>query len=160
MNTNSITQLSAQQLRQAAEVREKIDALQIELGRILGTSGTSASPVAAGGKRTFSPATRAKMAASQQARWAGKSGVAKTAKPAPAASEATGAKSKGRFSAAARAALSAKLKAYWAKRKSSNTAGGAAAKPKPIISAAGRARLAALTKARWAKIRAAGKKSL
>ena len=64
---NSISSLSAQQLRRAAAIKEQIDALENELGKILGGSGTVA---ASNGKRTMSAGARARIAAAQKARWA------------------------------------------------------------------------------------------
>lgn len=81
----SITSLSPQQLRQAADLQEKILELQSQLTGLLG--GEVPAPVtqevavnskpAKGkkGKRTFSAESRAKMAAAQKARWAAKKGV-------------------------------------------------------------------------------------
>lgn len=61
--------LSAQQLRRAAEVQDRLAALQKQLDRILGTpaSGKAASP---GKRRRMSAAARAKIAAAARARWA------------------------------------------------------------------------------------------
>ena len=62
---------SASQLRRAAALQEKIEALQQELAQIL---GGSSAPAAAGKpakkKRTMSAAARKKIAAAQRARWA------------------------------------------------------------------------------------------
>jgi len=81
----SITSLSPQQLRQAADLQEKILELQSQLTGLLGNEVPAAvtqevavtSKPAKGkkGKRTFSAESRAKMAAAQQARWAKKKGV-------------------------------------------------------------------------------------
>jgi hypothetical protein len=67
---NSITNLTPQQLRKAADVKEQIDALQNELNELLGTE----APAPAAGnekpqKRKFSAATKARMRAAQKARW-------------------------------------------------------------------------------------------
>jgi hypothetical protein len=63
-----ITKLSAAQLRQAAELKDKIASVQSELNRLLGTSSNSA-PVKKQ-RRPMSAAARAKLAAFQKARWA------------------------------------------------------------------------------------------
>ncbi|MBI5799381.1 MAG: hypothetical protein HZA92_01465 [Verrucomicrobia bacterium] len=86
--------------------RAKIEARLAEISRALGTSDTAA-PVASG-KRTFSAATKAKMAAAQKARWAKLKGAA----PAPAA---TPKKGKRKMSAEGKANIRAAVKARWAK---------------------------------------------
>jgi hypothetical protein len=67
---NSLANLTATQLRQAAEIKEKIDALQYELARILGNRTTPLSKVGRPKGRKMSAAARAKIAAAQRARWA------------------------------------------------------------------------------------------
>ncbi len=149
--------LSVQQLRQAADLKEKISALEKQLSQILGSTAIVAAkaPKKKGG---MSAAGRARVAAAQKARWAKiKSGkpVAKVAQPA---------KKKFTMSAAAKAKLSAAAKARWAKVKATKPAVKAvvssAPKKKGGISAEGRARMAAAAKARWAAAKAAGKKTL
>jgi hypothetical protein len=103
---NSINSLSAQQLRRAAAIKEQIDALENELGKILGGGGATQ---ATNGKRTMSASARARIAAAQKARWAkvkSKSG----AKPARSSKRR-------RMSPAARAKIAAAAKARWAKAK-------------------------------------------
>jgi hypothetical protein len=102
---NSITSLSAQQLRRAAAIKEQIDALENELGKILGGGETV---VASNGKRTMSASARARIGAAQKARWAKVKG-SKPAKPA-----STGRR---KMSSAARAKIAAAAKARWAKAK-------------------------------------------
>ena len=70
---NDIINLSTQQLRHVADLKEKIESLQDELSRVLG--GAASVRVAAPGnpgKRTYriSAAARARIAAAQKARWA------------------------------------------------------------------------------------------
>ena len=103
--------LTPKQLRQAANLKEKIEALGKELSQLF---GSTAKPVAAGAqkkKRKMSAAGKAGIVAAQKARWAkvktAKSG-AKAAKPA---------KKKFRMSAAAKAKIGAAMKARWAKIK-------------------------------------------
>jgi hypothetical protein len=99
------------QLRKAADIQEKIQALQTELTELLGDSGPTPSPAAtkAPKRRKVSAAGKARMRAAQLARWAKIKGTAPAAKPAK--------KAKKRFSPAARAALAAAAKARWAKVK-------------------------------------------
>ena len=116
MLSSALQNLSPQQLRHAANLRERIDALEKKLIAILGVPAgpTSASVTKTKRpKRRFSVATRAKMAAAQQARWAArKAGASRVAKPAAPVKKA-----KKQVSAAARARLSAAAKARWAKVK-------------------------------------------
>jgi hypothetical protein len=102
MNPNA---LSAQQLRQAADLKEKIDTLQKRLDELLGDEVPT--PVQAkNGKRRMSATAKANIRAAQKARWAKIKGTAKPAK-----------KPKRKMSAAGRAAVSAAAKARWAKAK-------------------------------------------
>jgi hypothetical protein len=105
---NSITGLTAQQLRQAADIKEKLDALQNQLNQILGSevsapAGTAEKPK----KRRMSAAGRRAIAAGARARWAAIK--AKRAKPAK--------KARRKMSAAAKAKMAALMKARWAKVK-------------------------------------------
>lgn len=98
----------------AALVSEKasIEARLSEIAKVLGdgSSTLAASTVKRGGRRTFSEATKAKMRAAQQARWAKVKGKAvSTATAAP--------KKKRKMSAAGKAAIIAAQKARWAKIK-------------------------------------------
>jgi hypothetical protein len=109
MLTSPLSRLSSQQLHRAAALRERIEALEQELIRVLGvsaepTSAQAPTPVAETAKKRFSAATRAKMAAAMKARWA-----ARKAATAPASVK----KVKKVFSAAARAKLAAATKARW-----------------------------------------------
>ncbi len=93
--------------------RSQIEARLAQINRALGASApaapvAAAPPAAPTGKRTFSAATKAKMRAAQQARWAKIKGAA----PAPAA---TAKKARRKLSAAGRAAIVAAAKARWAK---------------------------------------------
>jgi hypothetical protein len=113
---SSITNLSVQQLRQAATLKEKIQSLEKELGQVLGSNFKSAvGPAPAGRKFTMSAAAKAKISAAAKARWAKiKGATATAAKPLGAAAPK---KAKSKMSAATKAKLSAKLKAIWAKRR-------------------------------------------
>ena len=114
---SSINELSVQQLRQAAALKEKIEALQNELSQLLGSTAKaiSATPAKAPKKKGgMSAAGRASVAAAMKARWA-KINAAKTAvKPVGAAKPA---KKKSGMNAAAKAKLSIAMKAAWAARK-------------------------------------------
>ncbi len=99
--------LTAAQLRKAANIKEKIDGLEKELGQLLGSVGTGTELPRK--RRKFSAGTKAKMRAAQKARWAKIRGKAISTKP--------GRKPKRKFSAAGRAALSAAAKARWKKAK-------------------------------------------
>jgi hypothetical protein len=120
----NISELSPSQLRQAADLKERMAKLQKELDSILGTPTTSVTaPDGPKKKRMVSAATRAKMAAAQQKRWAVKG--AKTAKaviaPKPASKTVPAAtpapKKKWKLSAAGLARIKAANKAYWAAKK-------------------------------------------
>lgn len=122
---SSILNLSVQQLRQAADLKEKIVTLENELSQLLGSSAkTVATPVVAKAlkkKGGMSAAGKAKVAAAQKARWAkinaAKSAVKPAATPAKVAAVAKPAKKKFAMSAAAKAKISAAAKARWAKVK-------------------------------------------
>ena len=106
--------VSANQLRKAAEVKDKIEELQSELQSLLGESAPlGVSDVFAGGfrkRRGMSAAAKARIAAGQKARWAkargeATNGAAVTAKP------------KRTMSAAGRARIAASAKLRWKKAK-------------------------------------------
>ena len=67
--SSSIANLSAQQLRRAANIKEKIQSLENELGRILGSSIKPVAAAAPKKRRKMSAAARAKIAAAAKARW-------------------------------------------------------------------------------------------
>ena len=110
---NSIIGLTPRTLRKAADLQERIEGLQEELEQLLGeVSAPAPAPTAEGPKKRkkFSAATKAKMAASQRARWAGNKGTAPEVEPAPK-------KARKELSAAVRKARSEAMKARWAKAK-------------------------------------------
>jgi hypothetical protein len=108
INMSNFSALSSTQLKRAANLKDKIEALNRQLETIL---GASASAVSKPGKRgKMSAAGRAKVAAAQKARWA----KFKAGKPA--------AKKKFTMSAAAKAKISAAAKARWAKIKAAKKA--------------------------------------
>jgi hypothetical protein len=139
--------LSPKQLRKAADIQEKIQSLQEELGQLLGgETSTPAQPTEAPRKYKFSAYMRAKMRKAQQARWARIKGTAPSVKPVKKAKRKLSAKGL------------ANIRAGVAKRMAAQ--GKAVQKPKRKFSAAGRAALSAAAKARWAKAKKAGKSRL
>jgi hypothetical protein len=106
-----MTNITAQQLRQAADIKDKIASLENQLKAIIGGSDTPVT-AAAPKKGGMSAAGRARIAAAQKARWA----KTKVEKPAATPAPKTQPK-KGGMTAAAKAALSAKMKKIWAARK-------------------------------------------
>ena len=109
------------QLRKAADIKERIDALQNELAEILGGEvPTPAQTAEAPKKYKFSAAARARMRAAQKARWAKIKG---TAQPVPTAEKpAEVPKKKRKVSAAWRRAL----ERAWAARRAKAKAAGKA----------------------------------
>jgi hypothetical protein len=123
-----LNNLSGAALRQAANLKDKIQTLEKELLKVLNNttlsisgSGPSTAPKK---QRKMSAAGRAKIAAAAKARWAKvraakpapKAAVKPTAKPAVKPVAKAPAKKKG-MSPAAKAKLSAAAKARWAKVK-------------------------------------------
>lgn len=101
---SEIINLSSQQLRRIADLKEKIDSLQHELTLLIGGRGPGRPK-----KYGMSAAGRARIAAAQKARWA-KFHSGKT-------SGKTASKGKRTFSTAARAKIAAAARARWAKAK-------------------------------------------
>jgi len=133
------------QLRKAADIQEKIQSLQEELGELLGGSGDTAA-IEPPKSRKRSAAVRARMRMAQKARWAKLKGEAPSATPAP----------KRMLSAKGLANIRAGVR----RRVLGQAKGKAVQQPKRKISTAGKARLSALAKARWAKVKAQGKARL
>ena len=102
----NLLDLTPEQLKRAASIKEQIVGLNKQLRTIL---GARAAPKK---KLTMSASVKRKIAAAQKARWAN----LRRAKPATRSTKP--AAKKKRMSPAARAKLSAKLKAYWAAKKS------------------------------------------
>jgi hypothetical protein len=171
----SITTLTPKQLRQAANLQEKIASLKAELASIFGLE-TKAAPVqkAKPAKRKLSASHLAKIRAAQKLRWAKvKAAKAKIApvKAVVKVSAKPVTKKKGGMSAAGRARIVAAQKARWAKIKAAKTASKAAVKPvavkaavksgaktvKRVISPEARAKMAAAAKAMWVARKAAKK---
>ncbi len=132
------------QLRKAADIQERIQSLQKELGQLLGASGPGeAGTTETPKKRKFSAAARARMRAAQKAKWARIKGAKGAQAPTKRKLSAQGL---------------ANIRAGVAKRMAAK--GKAVQKPKRKFSAAGRAALSAAAKARWAKVKAAGESRL
>jgi hypothetical protein len=104
----TFTNLTAKQLRRAADVKERIDALQKELEQLLGAP-TPAAAATAPKRKKISAAGIARIRAAQKARWAA---IKKGKAPGKAAPKA-----KRKVTAAGRARLSALARARWAKVK-------------------------------------------
>ena len=98
--------LSASQLRRAANIKDKIESLQKELSRLLGSTDGAAAPRK---RRKMSAAGRRKIAAAARARWAKVKGRKSAAKPVK--------KARRKMSAAARAKIATAAKARWKKAK-------------------------------------------
>ena len=125
----NITNLTPQQLRAAADLKEQIDALQNEMNELLGGEVSAAADVAFEApegpkngrrkkRRTLSPEGRANIAAAAKARWAARRGEAPPEEaPAtePEEPAAGPVKRKRRIPRALREARSAAMKAMWAR---------------------------------------------
>ena len=104
-----IYDLTTDQLKRAAAIKEQIAELNKELGNIFGASSSgAASPK----KRTMSASTKRKIAAAQRARW-----ISLRRADQPPRSVKSAATAKKKVSTGTRAKLSARLKAYWAAKK-------------------------------------------
>ena len=103
--------LTINQLKRAAAIKERIGDLNDELRSILG--GSAKSGAAPKKTRTMSASAKKAIAAAQKARWAKIRG----AKPATLSAKPAAKAKKKTMSRAVKAKLSAKLKAYWAAKK-------------------------------------------
>ncbi|MGO8928594.1 MAG: hypothetical protein ACLQU3_17130 [Limisphaerales bacterium] len=103
----TFTDLTPQQLRRAADVKERIDALQKELSQLLGAPAPAKAVTARPKRKKISAAGIARIRAAQRARWAAIRKAKAPAKPAK----------KRKLSAAGRARLVALARARWAKVK-------------------------------------------
>jgi hypothetical protein len=100
--------LSPNQLKRAAAIKEQIEQLNAELRRILDAPNNSHG--AAGKTRSMSAAAKKKIAAAQKARWA-------NFRRAKSDRRSSAKASRNAKSQATRAKLSAKMKAYWAAKR-------------------------------------------
>src|SRR3970040_3200836 len=104
----NLSDLTINQLKRAAAIKERIETLNKELRTILGTPAISrAAPKK---KRTMSASVRRKIAAAQKTRWANLRRAKSATLPVKPAAKAK----KKTVSQAIKAKLSAKLKAFWA----------------------------------------------
>jgi hypothetical protein len=112
-STDYMINLSSKQLRRAANLKDKIESLQKELGRILGASTQAQNGAAP--KRKMSAAGRRKIAAAARARWAKVKGRKSAATPVK--------KARRKMSAATRAKIAEAARARWkqAKAQGKNT---------------------------------------
>ena len=108
----NLLDLTPEQLKRAASIKEQIEGLNKKLRAIVGAPATSAA--APKNNRAMSVSVKKKIAATQKARWAS----LQRAKPSTDSVKPTVKAKKKRMSPGARAKLSAKLKAYWAAKKS------------------------------------------
>ena len=106
---SSIINLTPQQLRRAANLKEKMASLEKELGRILGTPAQAQNDKAPRKKGKMSAAGRANIVAAQKARWAKIKGKKWSMKPVK--------KAKRKMTAEGRKRLAQLAKARWAKAK-------------------------------------------
>jgi hypothetical protein len=109
MNMETFTNLTPKQLRRAADVKERIDALQEELSQLLGAPAPAEAEAAPAKpkRKKISAAGIARIRAAQRARWAVIKKAKAPAKPAK----------KRKVTAAGRARLAALARARWAKVK-------------------------------------------
>lgn len=110
--------LSIETLKEAIQIKEEIQQLEVRLNQILGGKvATSTAPVtpvpAKKGPTKMSAAARKKISIAAKARWA----VIKGKSPAPAKFVAKAPKKKGGLTPEGRARLAALMKARWAARK-------------------------------------------
>jgi hypothetical protein len=153
MTNSSLRNLSVQQLRQALAIRERMETLEREFSKLLGTTA-AAAPAGTGlrgrRRRVMSAAGRAALRAAARARWARVKASKTTV--LPASRRGGGRKA---ISAAGRARIAAAARARWARIKA---AGGRTlgdiGRRRRTLSPAARARIAAATRARWAKLKA------
>ena len=116
----SIANLTPSQLRLAADLIEKIAALEKQLAQIQGAKAAPVAAKPAKKKGGISAAGKARISAAAKLRWAKiKAAKAKTAPKAVKSAAVKPAKKKFVMSAAAKAKLSALMKARWAAKKTS-----------------------------------------
>jgi hypothetical protein len=140
--------ITPKQLRRAADLKERIDALQDELNEILGSEvSTPTANVEKPKRRKFSAATKAKMRAAQRARWAKLRGTAPEAGPVKRRKRKMSARGLANIRAGVAKRMAAQGRAVAAKP---------AKRARRKMSAEGLANIRAAQKARWAKAKKAG----
>ena len=110
-NGMNLHDLTVNQLKRAAAIKEQIETLNKELRAILGAPAMSGA--APKKNRTMSASVKRKIAAAQKARWAN----LRRANPATLSVKPAVKAKKKAVSRATKAKLSAKLKAHWAAKK-------------------------------------------
>jgi len=70
MTNNPLANLSLQQLKRAVTIREKISALEKELGSVIGSPVSTAKRATRKRKGRLSAAAKARISAAMKARWA------------------------------------------------------------------------------------------
>ena len=151
--STSLNHLSVSDLRKAANLKERIEALENELNEVIGAAPKAVSAPEASAPRKkggMSAAGKARIAAAQKIRWAKVKAAKGDAKPAAP-------KKKGGMSPEGKARIIAAQKARWAKVKAAKgdaKPAAPAAKKKFTMSAAAKAKISAAAKARWAKVKA------
>jgi hypothetical protein len=108
---NTPTNLTPHQLRQAADIQERILDLQDELSRLLGGSIVARESVSVSGRRRLSAQGLANIRAGARKRWAkfrSENGASETPR-----------KQRRKMSAAGRSAIAARMRARWAAAKRS-----------------------------------------
>ena len=105
---NSISHLSIKKLLKAAKLKQRIETLEKQLLKLLGSNGSTPKP-APKKRRRMSPKGRARIAAAQKARWAKTKGRKLAAKPVK--------NTRRKMSASAKAKISAAAKLRWKKAK-------------------------------------------
>ena len=123
----NIENLTSAQLRQAADLKEQIEALEQQLAGLSGSGRLAPTPVAAAavtqpakrGPKTMSAAHKAKIRAAQQIRWAkfhaAKAGTETAVKAGPFKAVPVKPVERAGLSAAGKARIIAAQKARWAK---------------------------------------------
>jgi hypothetical protein len=120
MESNRLFNLSPQQLRRAAEIKESIEELSAGLAELFGEGNTSLSKATKGAKgegkkRKMSLEARRKIADAQKARWAKVNGAKGKSDSKPA--KVAGSEKRRTMSPEAKAKIAAAAKARWAKAK-------------------------------------------
>jgi hypothetical protein len=113
----SLINLTPAQLRHAADLKEKIESLQQELGRLHDTPASAAGAAQRGGRK-ISAAGIARIRAAQKARWA----RVKDTNGAILGRPPVGRRGPRKMSAAARAAIGAAARARWARVRAAKAA--------------------------------------
>jgi hypothetical protein len=124
MNTNSFLNLTVAQLKKAAALKEKIEALHSELSAILGGEASDSNVASAtergrpAGKGGMSAAGKKRIAEAQKARWAKINAAKAKASPSKDSKVEAPAKKKRTMSPEAKAKIAEAQKARWAKVRS------------------------------------------